>query len=277
MFYSFHRWASLDQSELTYTDNLIGSAKGRVQYNGVQSDTNGTFLFFTHVKDGNESPVLNTTQIVNWYTGSEWSDSGSVGFGSWLNLPGIMWYNTTGIFKYGGDMYKFELSEYDSTNGATTPQDHVLCYGHGHYGGSSAQWYMKLNNSTLLYNSNLVGTANGGIKGTTPNNWYEGLIDYTSHTFDQNHALVLSTDGSLLWESPEDSSYTERGYFRLKSLVDIPSGANWNATGSFGYSDHEYKLNLYEQNYVTNNDEEADSHFLTYVEGGYGGSSATQA
>lgn len=247
---------------------------GRIQLESVNSYNNATFLFKTDVVDGSHSPVLNTTQLLNWGSSGSWVNLGTVKLGSWLTMPGIVWYNTTGLVHFKEGLYAFEVDEYDSASGEDNgvPQDHVQCYGNGVYGGDWSEWYMRLENSTLLYNSGLVGHATGKISGDTPDSWTEGSIVYSTMTTNKNGDLALSTDGNVLWESPQGSSYSKSGVFRLNSAVYCPTVTNWNASGVFWYGDNLYSLTLHEQSLKS-----GEVNFITYFEGGYGAESDTQA
>lgn len=289
------RWATLTQSELIVGNSLIGNAVGSTSYEGVNADTNGTFNFFTCATDSSDNSVLNTTQHLAWGTGGDWNDLGAINLVSWVSISDTDWYNVTGDFKFNDGSYYLNVDEYDyfgSGGGDDLPEgyytDHVSVYAYGTYGGSWSTWYMQLEDSYLNYNDGLVGTATGKISGVTPDSWSAGIITYTTTTKDQNDMLALSTDGTTLWESPLNSTYTERGYFKVTSLVNMPTVTAWNASGLFYYGDNVYELSLYEQKYINGqnttgytssgtDDDVSVVNFITYVEGGYGAQSATQA
>eukprot|EP01034_Spumella_vulgaris_P021434 gene21434-27465_t len=275
-------WTTLEQSTLVYAHNLIGSALGRVTFLGTNGNTDGTFNLFGRVLDSHVNTVINTTQIIGWTTNSQWVDQGTVTVVSSAVIPGTMWYNATigGTFDEG--QYSFDFDEFDSfaSNGDDQSDldddghisDHIQCFGEGVYAGSWSDWFMQLTEGTVLYNNALVGTASGDINGVTPDSWYEGYLTYNTLTRNKFSDMVLTTNGSLSWQSPEQSTYLGRGAFRLISQVNCPAVANWNASASFSYGDNLYHLNVVEQNLIG---EAPAPHFITFVQGAYGAPTPT--
>jgi hypothetical protein len=107
----YYRYASLDESDLSYDNDMIGHAIGVVRYDIPVHDPNQGLIGLTFdITDGNNLTVTasNYTVLV-WSTNNTWQEEGTVVVVSQYDLfdgnqETISW-DAIGSFDYGQDMY----------------------------------------------------------------------------------------------------------------------------------------------------------------------------
>jgi hypothetical protein len=235
--------------------------------------------YSSYVVDNDEQMVLTSNDVLIYETKTSWSKSGTIALASKWDLNNILAFNVTGELEYSNHTYLFALNEADTTG---SRHDSVYAYGYGQYGGSWSKWYGTLDQSYLYYNDGFLGTAQGEIVGITPDSWEQGLVTYSTIAKDNNYNKVLTTEGSTVWYS--NSSWSERGFFKTQSMVDVKNVMDWNASALAHYGDNVYLLKIEEKGMTTQYDDDYFSHIVSYVpndfitmfEGGYGSSGVNE-
>jgi hypothetical protein len=244
---------------LVVADSILGHAIGVAMFESTNNWNNANMTYYSYVTDANHDLVLTSQDYLAFKTDSCWAETGHITIYSNWDLHNILTFNATGVFDYGDHKYSFTASENDYTYPG---HDSVFVYGYGQYGGSWSKWYTTLDQSYLYYNDGLVGTAQGDIIGVTPDSWLNGRVNYQSNAKDSNYNKVFSTVGSTIWQSDD---WSERGYFRTQSVVDVKNVINWNASALASYGDNAYKLDIEETGTTTQYDDDYFSHVVSYV------------
>lgn len=206
--------------------------------------------------------MINSLQIISWYTLSTWDEEGVIDLKSkWDLSPNLLSWDVSSDFKYSSDEFSFDIFESSSSGGVSNS---LKAYGNGEYSGNWENWNAKLLNSFLFIDSSLIGTTKAQIQGNTPQDWMLGNIIYDAQVKNSDSNDVLQTNGYTKWTSR--SSWLEDGGISLNSLVSS-APINWNTSAEFKYSDLTYQLLIIENDFA--NSIISNDHFFGLVEGGY--------
>jgi hypothetical protein len=261
------RSVSLVNSELIFSNQLIGTAVGKLQYFGITDGVNGTLSYVLIVSDSNGANVINSNQKVRWTSSSAWTDSGAISLQSkWSSDPKMFSWNANASIIFFDQQFAFAV--YENATVGDKYANSVIAVGNGTYSGSWSNWEARLNDSYLIYNGDLVGSATGYIIGVTPNQWLDGDVRYQTSAKDASSLIVFTTNGESKWSTK--STWSEDGLIFILSEVFIQDTMNWNATGSVEYGDNVYSLYVLEKQLQQQSPTAiSDSNLYAFFDGGY--------
>jgi len=244
-----NRWASLDQSQLIFANNLIGKAVGKIVYNGISDGSNGTIRYYSIVQDSTGNPVIHSNQSLQWASPAmNWNDAGKVSLDSqWSLQPNILCWNATGEFFYQHNHYSFSVNE---TGSHDSVLDQINAFGFGTYNGSWKAWEGTLDEAMLFYNNDLIGSTQAVVAGiSASDDWnHDGMVTFHTNTKDSNYSTVLITNMETKWLT--HSLWTEDGLFSIQSLFDGKHLIAWNASSVFAYEQNAYSFIVQEQDVI---------------------------
>jgi hypothetical protein len=281
--FDYYRYASLADSTLLVSNNVIGHAVALINYNSINQGNNATIAYNSIITDVNGVTILSSKDTLTYHTSSSWNDNGFILFKSDLklnsSLSALVAANVNATLSYANNKYTVSVKEWDRT---TSGQDSIYAYGFGQYSGSWDQWYATLENSYLYRNNSLFGSAQGDIIGMTPKSFKLGHLNYQTTATDSLYDKVFATAGSTQWYS--NTSWSQQGYIQADSKVYVKELIDWNASALMEYGNNEYLFNITETGVTTKQNDYNGTTYLSYIPndfttlflGGYGSSGVTQ-
>eukprot|EP01033_Poteriospumella_lacustris_P012048 gene12048-8604_t len=127
--------------------------------------------------------------------------------------------------------------------------DHqFLLGGNGRYGGDWEDWHATLDGAVYVFDYALQGSATGELNFDGNGDGSQGRVALQSTALDASDAAVFTTTDVASWTSPLGDWVTSGSLFAL-SAVNIPSAANWNASGGLDYEYQQFFAHFNESNY----------------------------
>lgn len=242
-------------------DETVGSVQGDVFYNVPAGGESGSLTYSARANDSSAVVFVNSG-FAGWSTPSDWTEAGSMSLTNLLDIPGVTDWNVSGLFFYGESSYGFRALQTplsDATNIGFVAETY------GGYGGDWYEWWGSIDDSRLIVDYTLVGTATGNVSYHVPAGGSEGVIGYGMELLDGNANRFLLSRGMGDWGSM--SAWTEAGAMSLQVYMDMPTVTGWNVTGAFHYGSNRYGISIQELSLGT----DPSIGLLVEGYGGYGG------
>eukprot|EP00981_Chlorochromonas_danica_P012480 scaffold4991_cov156-Ochromonas_danica.AAC.8 len=272
-------WLEVSKSVLVVNELLVGTAVGQLTYQVPVDGETGQIAITVIVNDDVESIAFSNEGSLSWVSpSSDWEESGSIVISDVMSIPLYSLYtNLTASAKYSLPNYVLEVdllnwNEQESSGGGVDGV-YMDLSAVGRYGGDLYDWWATVDNSSLVVDSALLGTAVGQVSCAVLADGSAANMAYVANAFDSDKNSVLESTSSLSWSpsTPSNSNWQDGGAISLSSLLWLPQSPvlSWNATGKFQFGDNQFSLYVSEQDYEGVNVTEEDEHLSMVILGTY--------